>query len=392
LKCFMLLFMTLFLLACRNYENQSVEMDSSSAVNSSTGYSSSNDNEKINLKPKNRIFQGSFNNQLVLMDLTTGEQLATHEFLEEQIAWNPWKLDNGYFVTVVHWEDLFSRSRRLGIDMSEVDTNDLVEGPRQIVVFDSELNYMESFEFDELEAIPDPNQFLSIGNIGNPFRWFDGELFLYGETIGLSGNFITGEIVRYHVRTGQVETLFQHDLDIGFEVLGFLEGNQLAVVGFSWPMGIRTTHAGILDLERGEFQLLEREEHSIKDYSILENTLLITENATNDGDLFPFTHEVIVANLQTLEEVVVPTQAGDSIWVQLTLDGQGIMTVNEEDRVLRQYDWTGQVVVEVVLPEVLPEFVATIEIFPLTEDLVTIHVIDRELRRHVQFVNLNGGD
>jgi len=345
----------------------------------------SNEENVPTLEEEFQVFR--LNHQLSLINLMTGEEVAAYEFLEEEWIEHLWELEDGYFAVFVQEEDLVERGFRLDVDWSELESKGI---PSRFVVLDSSLNVVVSEIFTE-EGFEEAG--LSIGMHSSYLTFVDGELFLYGELRQAGSGIGTGEIIRHHVQTGETEMLVQHQEDFNLNILGFLNESQLAVYAFSGMDPNVFLHYGILNLDSREFQLLERRTSGPLEITFNNPYFLILENPELRAfDFFNFQDEIVVANLQTLEEAVVPVEEGDSGWARLTLDQDGIVSVNEELEVLRVYGLDGEILAETPLSEDLPDFVTRRELFLLGTDAFAIAFLDSDQNRHVQVIALDGGE
>ena len=314
---------------------------------------------------------------LVMIDLLTGEELATYKSAEGQVTSSVGDLGDGYFlasVTPMFWDD---------------DMLDTI-----FIIFDETLTVVEtiSFQGEVLPAVYDIVELV------------DDQVFIYGW--GWTGDWEDWtddtELLRVNIHTGEFEVLFEADLGMlsrAYNLHQFVNGTQILTSSLRTveETGEFSSHIGILDLELGEF-IYELELDSFAlgwHIDFYRSKVFFSERriATGRGrdevvilDTESWTYQMV--SLGVSAEEFLP----ESSWARLSLDGNHIVTINEEQSAFRKYDMDGVMISEVEL-EILElgyegfDMANSFQIFPLTEQIHIIHT-ESMLGYHIQVIKL----
>ena len=299
-------------------------------------------------------------NQVILLDLITGEALEIYEFDQQEIVNQVWDFGNGYYAA---WGGM------LGFDAEGFVENDF-----RIVIFDENLNPLETLLYDEIEL---PVLFFSV------LRMVDGELFVYGQ--GWNENWATESMtnfLRVNVHTGEVTTLFE--IEHSLRLHEFISDNQILVFDQTtdWNAGRVHTQYGVLDLDTGEVQLFEREGFAQGHVDFHESRVLIAERHVTTV----VNNEVIIFDLADMSSTFIQLEDEESISVRFSHDGNYIVTINEEQSVFRKYDFNGVIVAEIEID--LPSTVTGEDEFELETDTPTDLIPPARLYRDFQIFSI----
>ena len=192
-------------------------------------------------------------NQVLLIDPTTGEVLTIYEFDEYEKVSLAKSLGNGYYAVVVGDEDFISRELRLshieGVVVDALDLFEQMDDPdyfpeQRIVIFDENLNYLETVHFDNDTVHPQ----------GNILKFVDGELFMYtttsipgevGESFG-AFSVIPAYFQRINLHTGEITTLFE--MNDSKNLIEFIGGHHILGIGNLGYVIIDLKTAEVVDL------------------------------------------------------------------------------------------------------------------------------------------------
>jgi len=367
-----------FLVACQSNEVPYTEIGDPEATeievvnngNSDIQTEDDPDEELVDLEPIPYIFRNHItrrnenqltrqdSNQVYLMDLTIGELIAIYDgFDEEDFVNNVWDLGNGYYAVFVGHG--ISSEHHLGTQ---------TERNFRIVIFDENLNHLESLPYDEEE-------FLFLWS--SILRFVNGELYIYGWEWGIGPLY---NFQRINIHTRETETLFQ-----GNQILRlneFIGEHQILVSEFVPPeygaaeMDFRTLY-GVLNLETGIAELFEIEQnYSYEHFIIGGSQAIMTER--DPREMFAdvdITNKVVIINLEDMSNEVVQLAYGDSFSARLSFDGNDIVTINVTESVFRKYDRNGVIIVEMDLE--LPAEISSwnpFEIIPVTAQIYVIRI------------------
>jgi len=198
------------------------------------------------------------------------------------------------------------------------------------------------------------------------------------------------DFVRVNLNTGEIEVLFEVNDSMRFR--GFIEDNQVFISDqiTDWDAGRVHTQYGILNLETGKIQLFERQGFAEGHIDLHDKKVLMTEQHVTEV----VNNEVIVFDSADLSSQFISLENRESMWARFSYDGNHIVTVNEETAFFRKYDFNGNIISEVNIEistavEGISEIVINaFEIFPLTENIYTIHSLGFPVERHIQFIRL----
>ena len=360
--------------------------------------------ELVHLESMPHIITNRMNNlyvnQVLLLDLTTGELMATYEFDAYEIVKQVWDLGNGYYAAWVGYEPLCDRERRrewiLG-DWSEEMPDSDFRTPEELnfrlVIFDSELNPIDVLTYTEQLST-------NLTWWSNVVRYVDGELFIYNfvPSVGFDMMYfgwdtdleLPWNFQRMNAHTGETEVLFRAEEDV--PLYEFIEDNQILVSSFVYLYD--GTSFGILDIESGEMRFSEKNAFSSDGIILTESPrVMFNERFLHwYWDRSNVRNEIILLNLEDMSTEVIQLAAGDSFWARPCLKENYIVTLNEVDSVFRKYDLNGNLVAEtdIIIPFDFDNF--DFEIFPITENIYAIHIHTSMFvgGRHIQIINLDG--
>ena len=320
-------------------------------------------------------------NQVILLDLTTGEPMAIYEFGEYEAVEQVWDLGNGYYAAWVGDEDLWNRSSRLGIDLPddfEFSWGDELERNFRIVIFDENLNPIDTLPYSE--------KMHSVIFFNRHIRFENGELFVYD--FAPYGQDITWHFQRVNLHTGEITVLFETQNHISTH--GFIGDNQFLVTDWLYPNGIKY---GIFDLETGDITFSEQQQvFDFGNFVLTGSNLVMSEHQWGWRSGPELTNQIMILDLEDLSREMIQLAEGDSVWARPSYDGNHIVTINESESVFRKYDMDGNVIARanIVLPFDFDNY--HFEIFPITEQVYAIHIHTPLLDggRHIQMVTLDG--
>lgn len=312
------------------------------------------------------IYEGRWQNRILLLDLATGAILASHEFNDDDHFGGLWDLGEGYY----------------GVHVWEFDENNYQINPR-IVVFDQQLTIFETIFYVT------PDDFV----LWNAYLKFqDGELFAYLLEVPEPGSRESRPLLnplRFNFQTGEIEILVELEEPIA-HMHQFVGEHQIFVTEFVvlFDEGEKTSRYGILDLEAGITHFFEKEDFAYGRLDFRDDKVLISESPPAGPQL---RNEVIVFEFENMtSEIIQLTGEGDSIYARFSYDGDHIVTINEESSTFRKYDMNGLIIneIEIVILtsmaraeemfDLEPEFIQerllnSFEIFPISEQLYVIH-------------------
>ena len=397
LKFLSLFLLVAFLVGCQNDEtgneeiypeNGNLETVETENVNDETTDVQTEEypiEESTDLEPIPHVIGNHrYVNQLLLVDVVTGEEMANYEFGEYDSIEQIWDLCEGYFVVWVGYEDLWWRSLRLG-EEEAFDNRTQSERNFRFVIFDEYLNYVETLLFNEEE--------FDIGLWGSVLRIVEGELFVYGWEVSFEQ---TADLLRINAHTRVVERLFSSYI---VNLHAFIDDNQILFSRFSTPdpgspLADTYTAYGILNLENEEISLFKIEDYVYDRLIIDDLQVLITERG-DLGATFELTNQVTVFDLENRTSEAIQLNDEDSTAAFFSYDGDHIVTININESVFRKYDFAGRVVAEVDIE--LPDYFVhhNIRIFPITENSYSMLLQTPVFRddpssngRHIQMITL----
>lgn len=334
--------------------------------------------EILNLEPMLHL-ESKRVNQVSLLDVTTNQTVATHEFDEYEAVDQLWNLGDGYFAAFVGEEHLWLRAQRLYNEAGNIGTIDVPWDERsqternfRIIIFDEQLNMIDEMPFDEEGNMP---------LFGSIMIFENGELFIYGTY--LDTNCFVNTICRFqrlHVKTGEVEILFESDQSLTSH--GLIADDQLLITlssgGGGGPgQGGAPSFAiqyGILDLNTGEKELFEQTDFWISEVIYNESFMIISGNNTANGhDHLSRTGEIIIFDIANKTSITI--QKDDNEFTMLfSYDNQHLITLTSADAILSKYDMNGTIIAqkETDLPNGINVFKS--QIFPITTDIFAIHL------------------
>ena len=335
-------------------------------------------------------------NQVLLLDLTTGERIAIYELNEnmfEHYDFTENVLENYYFsenIYVNFGETWILGSSYYAVEVISSGLWDFEAGDfeiypeTRIIIFDKNLNPIEVLAYDAEEL---PLLFDSV------LRFVDGNLFVYGlEWNGNTEVESTINFLRVNVHTGEVETLFAMEDWLSFHE--FISDHHIFISSQTtdWNAGRVNTKYGVLDLETGDIQSFEREGFARGHVEFHGSKVLIAERHVT----VEVGNEIIVFNLEDMSNKFIELEDEESMWARFSFDGNYIVTINETASVFRKYDMNGTMIAEVDIEH--PSGSDTVDIMgvdfkilPITEQTYAIHMhIDSILttESHLQFITL----
>jgi len=301
-------------------------------------------------------------NQLILMDVKTGESRVRYELDAHEVIGQVWDLGEGYYAV---WGGI-----------SGYDDEGFVVNDFRLMILDEHLTLLETLTYDD-EL---PELFVSV------LRLVDGELFVYGPAF--NENWDTEpmtDFLRINVHTGEVDVLFE--IEDSLQLYDFISNDHILVFEqiVDWSAGRVHTNYGILDVETGDTQLFERQGFAHGSVDFHGSKVLITEShVTTEVE-----HGVIIFNLDDLSSTFIQMEDEESMWARFSYDGNHIVTVNEAELVFRKYDFNGEMIVEI--PIELPMTVTGVDeipedelyyqdisygfaIFPVMEGIYALHI------------------
>jgi len=297
---------------------------------------------------------GSLSTMLQLVDLMSGEVLATYELGDYEVVTFKHSLDSNNFV---------------------VEIQNTTSWEKEIVIFDEDLTIVDQLNFAEDK----------FGLHGSILKMIEGDLIVYGWEWGQEP---TGSLLRINIHTGEIEQILETDAPVDW-LNSFIGENEIFVTDRiqDWDIGSIQSRYGIWNLKTGEMQLLEREGFVLGHLDFRNSEVLISESFSVGP---PLRHEVIVFDLESMTEKIIQLVGEESIWARFSFDGGYIVTVNEDESVFRKYDINGMIVteIEVYLPltvagseELSSEELANI---PLSRDFEIIPITDRIYVLHTE--------
>ena len=255
--------------------------------------------------------------EIYLIDLLTGEILATHKFERYQmVGW--WEL-NGYYA----------------VELWEIDEN-LFDVEHKIVILDNTLNLVDII-YHDTKIIP--------GFVSGFLKFEYGNLYAY---VTESDEQFPGEIMnplRVNLHTSEVETLAEIN-DFIQTMHRFVGENQIFVTDYVviFDQGRMSTRYGVLDIDTGSVHYLVKENFAFGHLDFIDGKVLISEGLPVGP---PLLNEVILFNLETLLSETVQLKSGESNWAYFSYDGNSIVTVNQEENLFRKYDFNGKLMMEI---------------------------------------------
>jgi len=297
-------------------------------------------------------------NELLLIDVITGDIVATHEVEVGYSFFEPIDLGNGYYI----------------IEMASRDDESL---EYMIVILDAMLNIVDTVFYDIDLVSP-----LHVGF----FKFTEGELIAYA--LEMWDEVPVGNLnpVAFNLHTGEIEILAEVDEFIS-NMHRFVGENQIFTTQLItlWDQGRITTSYGIIDIETGETHFFEKEDFGYGNIDFHSKRVLMSERHSMGPALI---NEVLIFEIETMTSTSVILEDEESHWARFSYDGNHIMTINEEASVLRKYDFNGVIIaeIEVEIPSVVTAsedyandpnayFWQTFEIIPLAENVYVIFTI-----------------
>jgi len=318
-------------------------------------------------------------NEVSLLDVTTGEQVAVYAFDEDEVVERVWDLGDGYYAAWVGEESLWVLAQRLWLEEGntgmadvEFDYRNQSEHHFRIVIFDANLTVLDAVPYDEEELM---------SLFGSVVRFVNGEFFVYGTHLD-SNCFLNAacDFQRINVHTAEIETLLEFENSQPLISHGFVGDQQMLVTVSNSSGGPGQTEApsfsiryGIFDLETQELQLFEKENFWKLEVIYTDSTMLISGMNTEAGwAMGERRGEVIVFDIASMTSEVIQLGYEGDFTMQFSFDGNDIMIINDTESVVRKYDLNGEIVAEVEagLPSDLNAL--NTHIFPLNERIYAI--------------------
>jgi len=320
----------------------------------------------INLESISRlIIHGEWNNEqnrwineLRLIDVITGDMIASYEFGVEHQFSEPVDLGNGYFA----------------VDVGIIDFATWETTGKKVIIFNGFLEVVDVVFYDTDKILA-----LHLGFL----QFVEGELIAYTLEAG-DGTF--GEIlnpVRYNLHTGEIEVLAEINEFIP-NMHQFVGDNQIFVSTLVelWDQGRIITRYGIVDLDIEETHFFEKEDFVYGHFDFRDAQVLMSESRSMGS---PVISKVVVFNVEAMSSKSVALEGEESHWTYLSYDANYIVTINEEASLFRKYDFNGVVVAEIEIEIPLevadsenylnyPDawFGNSFEIIPITEQIYAI--------------------
>jgi len=322
--------------------------------------------EQVEMKPLlvRGLTNASFS-ELSLLDLTTGTETHFHDF-DERIIDRHWDLGGGYYA--VWGGDVY------------LDEDEFWQRDFEIIIFDSQLVPVEVLAYDEDEF---PWLF------GSLMKLVDGELFVYGPVNGIEWSHKI-EYLRVNVHTGESEVIFEGDESISF--IKFIDDHLIFISQRHVDVDrmINESYYGILDLTTGEIDFFETDNFHHVDFDFHDSKVLLTE--LNDRD--ETRNEILILDFETMSSRFIEVKEGDSTLARFSYDGNYIVTINQNEDIIRKYNREGVIVLEMEI-ELPPRielnwgsFSSAFEIFPITNEIYSIHSRVYPFGLHIQFIKL----
>jgi len=316
-------------------------------------------------------------NGFSLLDLTTGEYVASYEFDENDtfISDDFFDLGDGFYALPfwdVNWEN-----------------------PR-IIIFDERLEVIETIFYDD-EVI----SFLPIGFI----KLIDGELIAYGMDLRDAAPSSILNPIKYNFHTGEIKILAEIDESIS-TMHQFVGEDRIFITDFhaNFNTGEMMSRYGILDLTTGLIHFFEREDFRYSHFDFRDTQVLISESSSVGPDL---KNQVVVFDAESMSSQIIQLEEEESVWARFSYSGDEIVTINEVASIFRKHDFNGMIIseLEIEIPTInAPETFADeessvtvnwFEIFPISENVYLIYT--RVIfaygallleEHHIQFVTL----
>ncbi|MCL1948764.1 MAG: hypothetical protein FWF59_03430 [Turicibacter sp.] len=290
--------------------------------------------------------------EINLLNLESGEILASQTFAEDEIVMFVRQLENGYSVAWVAQEDVFfylirtdqwidnktveEQAEYLGIEMIAWEDRN----HRHLILNDN-LELVEYFDFDGFIPFLGFQEEMN----RNAFKFIDGELFAYSTPLFSKAS---KDIVRYNVGTGEVEVIAQNDTGYNLLIEEFVDENRILVLadaGSSISEDNQWLY-GIFNIKTGEFQLITQEAgFFLGRYRVIGENLIINQSNWLEN---PPLNGAIVTNLASRESIGIPLQSGDSEFTTLSVDGNYIITFNRMELLFSKYNLSGEVISQVL--------------------------------------------
>lgn len=344
--------------------------------------------ELANLEPMPHIItngpESLIVNQVILLDLVTGQPMEVHEFGEYDFVYQVWDFGNGFYGAVVAEEDSWSRSARFNTELP--DDADFSERWNNIrfVIFDENLNPIDTLVHEWLSKVYQRQAFA--------VKLVEGQLHIYD--FEFCDQYKIWSLQEFNIHTGENTILARvFELRNQMNPASFIGNNKMLMAEWVW-LDYDSQHDiiyHILDLETGELKSLGVHDFQPGKLAFNGSNILINERYT-------FFNQVIMLDLENFStESILLTGGiglwvGDSIWINFSYDGNHIVSVNEGESVFRKYDLNGDIIAEADIIIPFPIGNDYFEIFPLTEQIYAIHTQTRFLEggRHIQLVSLEG--
>lgn len=321
-----------------------------------------------------KIEEGS---KLAMLNLITGDIMASYDIPEDALVNFIKDLENGYFV--VHLIPWFFHEN-------------VPDFP--FIIFDETLTPVETILFDG-ETLP---------FIMDVMKLVDGELFVYGW--GWTGDWsgwedwedwshVGNEFLRVNIHTNEVEILFESDYETSTRASTlhkFINSTQILTSALTTveATGAFSTTVGILDLDIGELIY----EFELDSFAILNSDFRASKILFSESLIAPGRerNEVLIFDIESWDHQMVSLGFNnenvlqESFWARLSFDGNHVVTVNIEESVFRKYDIKGVVVAEVEIETGILKS-GDVDIHPLNDNIYAIHMWNL-LGRHIQIINV----
>ena len=262
-------------------------------------------------------------NEIILIDLLTGEPLARYNFGERTNVLNYWDLGNGYyFVGVMYW-----------------GTGGIYDVVNKIIIFNEDLEVINVMPYNQTLIESIYFSFLS---------YVDGEFFIYSlEPSGIN-NHTPRQVrnpVRFNLHSGELERLAEINEPL-WAVRRLINDNQIFVTEriILFDEGRMITRYGILDLETETVKLFEKENFGYGRLDFFDNYVLIAEGESVGP---PLRNEVVIFDFENMSSQIIELSYMESVWARFSYNGDYIVTVNEEESVFRKYNFDGEVIAEI---------------------------------------------
>jgi len=269
-----------------------------------------------------------------LLDLLTGEILASYEFSEdEHFSSDLWDLGEGFYAIKV-WEN--------DENFSAIE--------QRIIILDVSLNMVDTLFYDVDLFLGLHTGFLKLEN---------SELIVYMIEPGGEFQGVILNPLRVNLHTEEVEVLAEVDEFIHM-MHRYVGENKIFVTDSlaDFNTGHMSTKYGILDLVTGSVHFLEKEGFRHSHLGFTDDQVLISES-TSVGP--PLLNEVVLFDLNNMSSESIQLGEEESIWARFSYDGNYIVTINQEESRFKKYDFSGNMIVEMEI--YLTSTVSGIDVF-----------------------------